>query len=388
VPVVQSALRRRVAVAGIGATRQGTHEADVPQLGLDAFRAALDDAGMQRREIDGVLGCQLGAAYSSNYGIEPNSFCQALGLAPHVTGRLEYGTGGFTTQYAAMLVATGVCSAVACVFGMNPRHAVGKLTGSSIFDGVHGYKNAAAYAGLGWTQYLARHRIDESTGARALGLIAVSQRGYARLNENAAWRDELTLESYLSESPLIWPLRPSDIARRTAGAVAIIVTSAERARDCPKVPVLFESLGRHEAARNIEDEGYFTCEAMSLAARQAYDSSDFGPETIDVLGVSDASTVAVIQTLENYGFCGKGEAIDYVESGAIGHGGSMPVNTDGGQLSCGYMVGWLHQVELVSQLRSEAKSRQVPDARVAQYCTTGGSREHFLTTIYVRDEGK
>jgi acetyl-CoA acetyltransferase len=121
---------------------------------------------------------------------------------------------------------------------------------------------------------------------------------------------------------------------------------------------------------------------MRSAAQQVYEAADLGPSDIDVLALSDASTVAVVQTLENYGFCGEGEAGDFVASGAISHGGKIPVNPDGGQLSGGYLVGWLHQVELVRQLRGEAGERQVAGARYGQYCTTGGNREHYLSTIY------
>jgi acetyl-CoA acetyltransferase len=93
----------------------------------------------------------------------------------------------------------------------------------------------------------------------------------------------------------------------------------------------------------------------------------------------------VVQTLENYGFCGEGEGGDFIADGGIRLGGRLPVNTDGGQLSGGYLVGWLHQIELVRQLRGEAGERQVEGARVGQYTTTGMFREHYLATLYVAE---
>ena len=120
-------------------------------------------------------------------------------------------------------------------------------------------------------------------------------------------------------------------------------------------------------------------------ATQVYGSS-IGPGDVDVLVISDASTAAIPQTLENFGFCEEGSSEDFIVGGAIDLGGRLPVNPDGGQLSGGYLVGWLHHVELVRQLRGEAGPRQVPTASVGQYCTTGRFLEDYLSSIYVTQE--
>jgi acetyl-CoA acetyltransferase len=350
------------------------------RLAVDAFRAALDDSGLAKSDIDGVLTCRLGP-----YGFSPNPFCQAVGLMPRVTGMLDYGTGGFTTQHAAFLVASGVCEVVLCVFAMNPGSRVGDPVGTTMWDPIHGYIGAAAYAGLGWTQYMARYGIDEDNGARTLGEIAAQLRRHAQSNPDAAWRDPFTVADYLATDYQIWPLRRADTASRTAGAVAMIVTTAERAHTAPNPPVYFEALGRQEVPRNLETDGYFLTEGMRSVADQVFGAAGLQPSDIDVLGISDAQTVAVCQTLENYGFCGPGESVDFVHEGNLALNGTIPVNTDGGQLSCGYMVGWLHHVEIVRQLRGQAGDRQIAGARIGQYCTTGGSREHYLSTIFTVD---
>jgi acetyl-CoA acetyltransferase len=370
----QTALRRQAAIAGVGATRQGTHDRGAYQLAVEALKAALADSGLSKNDLDGVLT----ARQFDGTGIGALEFSQLIGVEPRVNGALDYGTGGFTTQYAAFLVATGVCEAVACVYGRNPSTQIGNLSGAHLIDPVYGYSNAAALPAMGWTEYMARYGGDETT----LGRIAVLERDNARRNPNAAHTDPLTLEDYLAEPYLIWPLRELDIATVTAGAVAVIVTSSERARDCAKPPVYFEGVGRQQAPRRLETDGYFLSHPMRKVAAQAYAAAGIAPGDIDVLALSDASTVAVVQTLENYGFCGEGEAGEFVASGAISRQGKLPVNTDGGQLSGGYLVGWLHQVELVRQLRGEAGERQVPGARLGQYATTGGNREHYLSTIY------
>jgi acetyl-CoA acetyltransferase len=370
----QGSFRDRAAIAGVGSTRQGVHEVDGFRLAVDAFKDALEDGGIDKSEIDGVLT----AKQFDGTGIGSLEFSQLVGISPRVTGALDYGTGGFTTQYAAFLVATGVCEVVACVYGRNPSAHIGELSGAHVISDLYGYTNAAALPAMGWTEYMAKYGGTEET----LGHIAVTERENARRNPKAAHRDPLTLDDYLATPYLIWPLRLLDIATITGGAVAVIVTTLERARRGAKKAVRFEAVGRQQTPRRLETDGYFLSHPMSSVADQVYGAAGLEAGDMDVLAISDASTVAVVQTLENYGFCGEGEAGDFVASGAIDHGGSIPVNPDGGQLSGGYLVGWLHQVELVRQLRGEAEERQVSGAEVGQYCTTGGNREHYLSTIY------
>lgn len=376
----QNAIQDHVAIAGVGATRQGLHPGtDNMQLAFEALTQALDDAGIDKSEVDGLL---TGQQFDRS-GLDHLTVGRFLGINPRVSATLDYSTGGFTTQYAAMLVACGVCEAVLCVYGRTPAGAMTELSGGMDEDRLYGLYNAAAAPAFGWTRYLARYGGNEET----LGRIAVVARDYARLNPNAAFTEELTLESYLAEPYLLWPLRELDICKVTAGAAAVVVTTPERARRGPKQPVLFHSLGRKMASRRLEHDDHFDAVPMQAAAAQAFAAAGLAPSDIDVLGTSDASTVAVVQTLENYGFCGGGEAGDFIAAGSIGPGGVIPVNTDGGQLSGGYLVGWLHQVELVRQLRGEAGPRQVSDAQVGMYTTTGMFREYYLATIYVADDG-
>jgi acetyl-CoA acetyltransferase len=121
---------------------------------------------------------------------------------------------------------------------------------------------------------------------------------------------------------------------------------------------------------------------MKEAAAQVYSAAGMKPADVDVLGITDSHTPAVIHTLENYGFCGEGEAGAFVGAGEIELGGSIPTNTDGGAQSGGYLLGWPSQAELVRQLRGEGGERQVRDATVGQYCTTGRVREDYLSIIY------
>jgi acetyl-CoA acetyltransferase len=375
----QSALRDRVAVVGVGSTRQGAHPGRGQyELALDATREALADAALDKSRIDGLLG----AKQFDGSGIDPVEMAKLIGLNPRVTGALDYGTGGFTTQYAAMLIATGACETVLCVYGRNPAGAMTQLSGEITYDERFGLFNAGAVAALGWSRHMALYGSTEE----ALGRVVVASRAHAARNPNAAFRDPLSLDDYLAEEHLVWPFRELDICKMTAGAVALILTRAERAAESPQPPVLMHAVGRQQATRTLEDDGHLLCHGMRSVASHIYGASGLGPEDIDVLGISDASSAAVLMTLENYGFCGEGESPALLADGRIEPGGALALNTDGGQLSGGYLVGWLHQAELVRQLRGEAGERQVEGARLAQYMTTGRFRQDFLSTIYRRGE--
>lgn len=369
--------RHKVAVVGVGTTRQGDHpDRDAYLLGLDAFQAAMADAGItDRHRIDGVVTSR------QLSGIDPVQFCRQVGMNPRVTGDLDYSTGGFLTQYAAMLVATGACEMVACVYGRNLVGSTGQPCGIADYDFDRGLVNANAIFAIGWSQYRARY----GAGDEVLGHVAIAAHRHAALNPNAAWPQPLTMEQYLAAPYVVSPLREWDIARITAGGVALIFTRREIARDLAKTPVYLHAVGRRQATRLYENDDQLLCPGMRSAGAQAYAAAGMQPADIDALYISDASSAAVVHTLENYGFCAEGEGGEFVRDGGIELGGRLPVNTSGGQLGEGYLVGWLQHAELVRQLRGECGARQVPGARIAQYCATGRQREDFLTSIYVTE---
>jgi len=367
--------RHEVAVVGVGATRQGDHpDRGAYALGMDAFKAALADAGIDdRHRIDGVLTSR------QLSGIDPMQFCRYAGMNPRVTGDLDYSTGGFTTQYAAMLLATGTCEMVACIYARNLPGSTGKPCGVYDYDFDRGLVNANAIFALGWSQYKARY----GAGEEVLGYVAVAAHRHAALNPIAAWPELLTMKQYLADDYVVSPLRSWDIARITAGGVALIFARREIAQDLAKKPVYLHAVGRQQAPRLYENEDQLLCPGMRSAAAQVYSAAGMTPGDVDLLLVSDASSAAVVHTLENYGFCGEGEAGAFMAGGGIEIGGRLPVNPSGGQLGEGYLVGWLQHAELVRQLRGECGARQVADAQIAQYCATGRQREDFLSSIYV-----
>ncbi|MDE2333557.1 MAG: thiolase family protein [Rhodospirillales bacterium] len=372
-------LRGKVAMVAAYATQQGEHpDKTAWDLGLEAFRGALQQSGIKRDRIDGLL---TETTQDGSGQMEPTRFGQMVGLNPRASGSLHYATAGFTTAYAAGLIASGQCQVVACVYGTNQRTSKFRFhRASDPFGAPYGFLNPAGFAGLGYQRYL--HKYDRLADRDKIGAVAIAQRKHAMLNPIALRREPMTWEDYRADRFVVWPLRRSDICLITDGGVCFILADAEIAADLTDHPIYLQGIGRQDALRMLENEDHLLIPHMKSTATQIYERTGVGPRDLDALYVQDAHAPAVILTLENYGFCGEGEALDWIQDGRIELGGELPVNTHGGQLSEGYMVGWLHQVEMFRQLRGEAGARQVPDCELVQFCATGGFREFTLSLVY------
>jgi acetyl-CoA acetyltransferase len=371
--------RRRTAIAGVSATKQGLHpDRSAWELGIEAFQLALADAGLRKEEVDGLITQQM---QDGSGQMESTRFGQMIGLNPKVSGSLDYGTAAFSIGYAATLVHAGICDVVACVYATNQRTGGYRFQGAVRDDGApYGFLNPAGFAAMGYRRYLHEYGIDPLK----LGELAVVSRFHAGLNPIAYKREPITLDDYARDRFIVWPLRRLDICLITDGAVCVIVTSAERARALRKPPVYMLGMGRQQALRQLENPGNLLLPHLRKTAAMVYEAAGVGPEEIDALYVQDAHSPVILQTLEQFGFCEPGEAADFIQGGRTRVDGALPINTNGGQLSEGYMVGWLHHVELVRQLRGECGSRQVPRCETIQFCATGGFREHSASIIYGR----
>jgi len=372
-------LRGKVAMVAAYATQQGEHPGKTAwDLGLEAFKGALRESGIKREQIDGLL---TESTQDGSGQMEPTRFGQMVGLNPKASGSLHYATAGFTTAYAAGLISSGQCKMVACVYGTNQRTSKFRFhRASDPFGAPYGFLNPAGFAGLGYQRYLHKYgRLDDRD---KIGAIAIAQRKHALLNPLALRKEPMTWDDYLADRFVVWPLRRSDICLITDGAVCFILADAEMAADVTDKPVHLLGIGRQDALRMMENEDHLLIPHMKSTAEQVRVNTGIGPKDLDALYVQDAHAPAVVLTLENYGFCGEGEALDYIQDGRIELGGELPINTHGGQLSEGYMVGWLHQVEMFRQLRGEAGARQVPDCEVVQFCATGGFREFTISLVY------
>lgn len=373
-----NSIARQVAIIGVGATRSGLHPGvSADQLAVQAFKSALDDSGIAKTQIDAIVGGSLGGST-----LHPEQLSALVGLNPKITSALVYASSAFTIHHAAFMIASGVCDVVACVFARNPPGVNEALSGGDfIYNAAHGLLNANAAAALGASLHMARYGTTEEH----FGMVAVAERKYAQLNPDAAFRDPLTLDQYLAQPYVFWPYRRLDVAVTNAAGVVVILGSREAARDTRKKPVYLEAYGRRQAVRKLQNDDHLLCHAMRDVAGQVYGSSGLKPSDIDVLYIYDATTGIVLQSLENYGFCGEGEAGPFISDGRLEPGGGLAVNTQGGHLSGGYLFGWLHHVELVRQLRGECGPRQVKGVSTAQFCTTGRFREDYASTIFVTE---
>jgi acetyl-CoA acetyltransferase len=217
---------------------------------------------------------------------------------------------------------------------------------------------------------VARAYMDRS-GATAedLGRVAITQREHAARNPRAMMRDPLSMEVYLGSRWIAEPLRLFDCCLETDAAVAVVVTSAERARDLPRRPVLVSGAttgGGHNLYSNGRVD--LSVSAAREMAPRLYAAAGIGPDEVDLAELYDAFTPLVLMQLEDYGLCEPGEAAAFVADGATRLGGQTPVNTHGGHLSEGYVHGLNHVVEAVLQLRGDAGERQVAGAETA-LCT-------------------
>jgi acetyl-CoA acetyltransferase len=210
------------------------------------------------------------------------------------------------------------------------------------------------------------HMLRYGTRAEHFGAVAVTQRANAVLNERALMRKPITLDDYLASRYVVEPFRLLDCCLETDGAVAVLVTSAERARDLRRTPVLLSAAAWGGGNTLFSGEGSDLTEtgARRLAPR-LFSMAGLGPNEVDVAMLYDCFTYTVVVQLEDYGFCAKGEGGAFAASGALARDGALPVNTHGGFLSEGYVHGLNHVFEAVSQLRGDAGARQVAGAEVA-----------------------
>lgn len=382
-------LRDRVAIVGVGdtdypadhaRTRNGEGGPDSYGLAATAFRRALDDSGLAKDDIDGLI---VGPT------IAYERTAEILGLNPRWGSQSD---AGMSIQSAVLAIGAGMCDTVALIYG-NAQRSGGVQYGGPQAMGGDNYLAYVYYAPWGMTSQGALYammyrRYQQVYGATSaqLGQVAVAQRQHAALNDHAIMRQPITVEDYLNSRLIVEPLHVFDYCLINDGAVSLILTTAERARDLAKPPVLISGVGRAErnsGATSLQPRlREFYRPAQVPAAEQVYGMAGIGPGEIDSLQVYDSFSCHIFFALEGFGFCGPGEAGDFISGGRIAPGGALPVNTSGGHLSESYMQGWNHQVEAVRQLRGEAGERQVSNCRTVQYISDVAGK--VVSNIYRR----
>jgi acetyl-CoA acetyltransferase len=292
-------------------------------------------------------------------------------------------------HHAALAIAAGMCTTVACVFSDRPLKSPeeqqarsGKKEGSaSSYAFARGLD--AAYGQFGVNAMYAliarRHMHVYGTTQDHLGAVAVAQRRWANQNPVAQFHGvPLTLADYHASRWVVEPFHILDCCLVSNGGVAVIVTSAERARGLRKPPVYLWGMGQgHPGGEPAET----LTSGAPLASATAFAMAGIGARDIDLCELYDCYTFTVLVTLEDYGFCAKGEAGDFVAAGSTAPGGSLPVNTGGGQLSSSYMWGMTPIAEGILQARGEAGTRQVPNHDVVLVSGNGGLLSTHTTLV-------
>jgi acetyl-CoA acetyltransferase len=355
------ALRDKTAIAGIGLPRFGKRPG-VSAMGfaLEASKRAIEDAGIKRDTIDGVL-VLMPPVMGEQHGWA-SRVAAYLGLTPAFCSTMDMG--GATPigmiQTAAMLVSGGMCTTVLCTFGCqnNPQGVIPMLFGSQ-FSIPYGDVGAITFMA-----HVGRRQMHEcGVTSQQYGAIAVAFRKHAATNPSAQKREPITIEDHQNSRMIADPLRLLDCCLVTDGGGACIVTSSERAADLQQPLVLVSGLGQVHSSEIIRpwDNGRG---GGAEAAETAYRMAGIGPRDIQVVQLYDGFTPLVIHELEAYGLCKRGEAGPFVGDGNLEIGGALPANTAGGLLSEGHLSGFGHVAEGVRQIRGTSHC-QVPNAEVA-----------------------
>ncbi len=342
----------------------------------DAVRRAVADAGLGVADLDGLL-TSAGVSRGVGLGLQRDLGLTGLRLASEMNA---YGsTAGAMVQFASMAVQAGMAEVVACVFADAPlrqdRGAGAAYSGGRAPVGWSGLVSASGITGANPMYALAarRHMLRYGTTCEQFGAIAVAQRGWAALNPRAQLRAEITIEDYLASRWIADPFRLLDCCLVSNGGIAVIVTTAERAASLAQPPVHVLGWGQGHPGRSMrrnEDFGLITGAAISGPAALAM--AGIGVGDIDVAELYDCYTYTVLITLEDYGFCPKGNGGPFVASGILGPGGKLKLNTGGGQLSSYYLWGMTPLSEAVIQARGQGGDRQVPDHDLVLVSGNGG----------------
>jgi acetyl-CoA acetyltransferase len=349
---------------GIGCTEFSRESGvSVFTLATRAVKAAVADAGLRVSDIDGL------ATFGTNDSVAPNVLAQALGVQS-MSYYVDQWYGGSVSLsiigQATLAVSAGVADCVVCYRAINGRSEM-RLNGSATsvsrppwdmaVKGSAGIVAPAQEIALAARSHMERY----GTTSEDLGRIALLSRRNALDNDRAMMRTPMTMDDYLASRWIVDPFRKFDCCLETDGAVAVVVVSAERAKDLPHRPVLVLGAAWGGGV-NIVNNGHddLSESPAQLIAPRLYDAAALGPSDIDFAELYDCFTYTVLSQIEGYGFAKSGGVPDMLADGAFDRSdGSLPINTHGGLLSEGYLHGMNHVYEAVQQIRGDAGDRQV-----------------------------
>ncbi|MFJ5777631.1 thiolase C-terminal domain-containing protein [Streptomyces sp. NPDC093094] len=377
---------RDAAIVGVALSSCGRVDDTGPYaLHAEAARRALADSGLDRSVVDGLASAGTGL-------LAPVEVADHLGLRPTWVDSTSVGgsTWEVMAAHAADAIAAGHARAVLLVYGSTARADIraGRRTGDLSFGG-HGPAQFETPYGLTLVARYAmaarRHMTEYGTTIEQLAEVAVQARENAALNPDALFRSPLTVDDVLSAPMVADPFTRPHCCLRSDGGAAVLLASREYVRDCRTRPVWILGTGEHVSHSALGSWPDFTVSPAAVSGPLAFARAGVRPSDIDLAEIYDAFTYMTLVTLEDLGFCAKGEGGDFVAKGRLKvAGGALPVNTDGGGLSAQHpgMRGLFLLVEAVRQLRGEAEGRQVrrPDGSPPQLAVASGTGGWFCSS--------
>ena len=386
----------QTAIAGVGVTEFSMNSGRSElRLALESITAALEDAGLRPDEVDGLVALGM----DNN---EQQAIARGLGLqAVRFFALTPYGGGGGcgAVGLASMAISSGAADTVVCFRAMNERSQqrfgtpLGQEGAPTFASGwaletswtlPYGMATAAGYIGQSARRYMYQY----GASSEDFGRVTVAARAFAASNPRARfYQRPITLEDHQESRMMADPLRLLDCCMESDGAVALVVTSAERARDLRHSPALIGAVAQgfgpdQVCMASVYRDDIASAPETAIVAAQLWKQSGLAPTDVDAAIIYDHFTPAVLMQLEALGFCGPGEAPGFVRDGGIGPGGRLPVNPNGGQLGEAYIHGFNGMAEAVRQLRGSAVN-QIPGAEVV--VVTAGSHTPTSGLILTQD---
>ena len=383
------ALRDKYAIVGAGTSRLGKVPG-VSSIGLleEAIVAALGDAGLDAADIDGLICRGPDDIYTFHQAVG-----ERLGVNASFSTTLNNGGASqvLAVAVACMAIDAGLCETVLVGYGRDNWSRVHANTGNHLrasgrkesiepseFGPEYGLFGAAAMHAFG----ARRHMHEYGTTREQFGAISMAFRAHALRNSAAAMKKPMTMANYLDARMIVEPFGLFDCSLQTDSAGAVIVTSAERARDLKQKPVLIKGFGSQGNLKGWFADDNMTRTAAGPSGAQAFAMAGLAPKDIDCAQIYDCFTYMVLAQLEDLGFCKKGEGGDFVSSGVLALDGALPTNTSGGQLSEAHVEGMLQIVEGARQLQGiYGPDRQVPQAETCLVTGHGGNTVCHATMI-------
>lgn len=380
--MMAKALKDKFAIVGLGLLAGSYPEQTMRGLQTEAARLAIADAGLEVKDVDGAIDLKLSPG-SGDLPSQADAFPRVLGMPCRMF--FQIGRGGASSIFgilaASKYLELGLADYVVLSAGFHDRTRSQKARERGVIgwdiiekEGYWGSPFGDTAAANHHSFFACRHMHEYGTTPDQFGHIAVAARQWASTNPLAHYHGRpTTIEEYRESPLLVWPYRRMDVCLVSDGAMAFVMTTAERARDLAQPPIYIAGAGVGEAMEKLWwDKANYTRLAVDTAKEGAFREADVEIGDIDIAGLYDCFTAEVLFQLEDYGWCAKGEGGPYVEEGHIAPGGDVPVNTFGGLLSAYYLGELGHLAEVVTQLRGQANERQLPDLEVGLVTGHGG----------------